>query len=52
MKKTYSAPLAEEIRFFTCEVMGPSLVLGDEEVSSGGKDEVTDLLPITIFENP
>ena len=50
--KKYIAPFAEEIRFFTCDVLGPSIVLGDEEVSSGGKDEVTDILPITIFDNP
>ena len=47
--KKYVAPFAEVVRFETSDVLGPSLVLGEEELPSGGKDDVTDILPINVF---
>ena len=49
MKKEYFAPEAEEIRFLTESLMGPSFILNPEDGSAGG-DDVTELLPmINIF---
>lgn len=46
MKKEYFAPEAEEIRFLTESLMGPSMILNPEVGSAGGDDDVTEILPM------
>ena len=49
MKKVWSAPEAELILLCTESVMGPSSILDGGE---NGDGDVTELLPIDIFNNP
>lgn len=47
MKKTYVAPEAEEIRFLTQELMGPSFVVQpDDDTSYGGDGDTTQFVPL------